>query len=164
MAQRLGSEALLAGLRVVDLGGEPAARAARVLGDLGAVVVRVVPPAGEVLPERIARAWNAGKQLETLAADSPALDALLAAADVVFDSPGTAGTHALDPTRAPNAAWVSITPFGLDGPRASWHASDLGVMAASGNMYATGDPDRAPVRCTEPASYAHTAGKPRSRR
>ncbi|MCU1448592.1 MAG: hypothetical protein JWP02_762, partial [Acidimicrobiales bacterium] len=32
---------------------------------------------------------------------------------------------------------------------------DLGVMAASGNMFATGDPDRPPVRCTEPASHAH---------
>ena len=26
-------------------------------------------------------------------------------------------------------------------------------------MFATGDPDRAPVRCTEPAAYAHTAGE-----
>ncbi len=77
----------------------------------------------------------------------------------MFDSPGTDGTHQLDPARAPRAAWVSITPFGLDGPRASWRASDLGVMAASGNMFATGDPDRAPVRCTEPAAYAHTAGE-----
>ena len=29
-------------------------------------------------------------------------------------------------------------------------------MASSGNMYSTGDPDRAPVRCTEPTAYAHT--------
>ncbi len=29
-------------------------------------------------------------------------------------------------------------------------------MAASSNMYATGDPDRPPVRCTEPTAYAHT--------
>ena len=28
-------------------------------------------------------------------------------------------------------------------------------MAASGNMYSTGDPDRAPVRCTELSGYAH---------
>ncbi len=84
---------------------------------------------------------------------------MLAAADVVFDSPGAVGAHELDPERAPGAAWVSITPFGLDGPRSAWRASDLGVMAASGNMFATGDPDRAPVRCTEPASYAHTAGE-----
>ncbi len=159
MAQRLDAEPLLAGLRVVDLGGEPSARAARVLGDLGAIVVRVVPPGGDVLPDRIARAWNVAKRVESLAADSHELDSLLAVADVVFDSPGTAGSHELDPARAPNAVWVSITPFGLDGPRASWHASDLGIMASSGNMFATGDPDRAPVRCTEPASYAHAAGE-----
>ena len=154
MAQRL-----LSGLRVVDLGAEPAARAARVLGDLGATVVRVVPPAGDVLSGNVARAWNAGKQVVALTADDPQVDELLAAADVVFDSPGAAGTHELDPARAPGAAWVSITPFGLDGPRSTWRSSDLGVMASSGNMFATGDPDRAPVRCTEPAAYAHTAGE-----
>ena len=86
----------------------------------------------------------------------PELDALLREADVVFDAPGAPGTHQLDPGRAPNAVWVSITPFGLDGPRAHWRATDLGVMAASANMYCTGDPDRAPVRCTEPTGYAHT--------
>src|SRR5207244_8104372 len=101
----------------------------------------------------------AGKSVPALAADDPALDHLLAAADVVFDMPGLPGTHQVDPARGPGAVWVSITPFGLDGPRASWRASDLGVMASSGNMFCTGDPDRAPVRCTEPAAYAHTAGE-----
>ena len=129
------------------------------MGDLGATVVRVVPLTGDVLRGNGARAWNAGKQVVALAADDPALDDLLAAADVVFDSPGTHGTHEIDAGRAPKAVWVSITPFGLDGPRASWRASDLGVMASSGNMFATGDPDRAPIRCTEPSSYAHTAGE-----
>jgi crotonobetainyl-CoA:carnitine CoA-transferase CaiB-like acyl-CoA transferase len=32
-------------------------------------------------------------------------------------------------------------------------------MAASGNLYCTGDPDRAPVRCREPAGYAHSAAE-----
>jgi crotonobetainyl-CoA:carnitine CoA-transferase CaiB-like acyl-CoA transferase len=153
------SQRLLEGLRVVDLGAEPAARAARVLGDLGAGVVRIVPPGGDVLRGNVARAWNAGKRVECLADDDTALDAMLATADVVFDSPAIAGTHQLDPGRAPGAVWVSITPFGLDGPHAAWRATDLGVMASSGNMFCTGDPDRAPVRCTEPAAYAHTAGE-----
>jgi crotonobetainyl-CoA:carnitine CoA-transferase CaiB-like acyl-CoA transferase len=153
------AQRLLAGLRVVDLGSEPSARAARVLGDLGAAVVRVVPPDGDVLRADSARAWNAGKEVIALAADAAELDARLDTADVVFDSPGATGTHQLDPARAPAAVWVSITPFGVDGPRSSWRASDLGVMAASGNMYVTGDPDRAPVRCTEPAGYAHTGGE-----
>jgi len=153
------AQRLLAGLRVVDLGGEPSARASRVLGDLGASVVRVVPPTGDVLRADIARAWNVGKEVVALDGDDPALDAHLGATDIVFDSPGTGGTHQIDPARAANSVWVSITPFGLDGPRASWRASDLGVMAASGNMFVTGDPDRPPVRCTEPAAYAHTAGE-----
>ena len=153
------TERLLEGLRVVDLGGDPAARAARVLGDLGASVERVVPPEGDVLAGNVARAWNAGKRIHRLAADDPELDALLRDADVVFDTPGVAGTHVLDPGRAPDAVWVHITPFGLDGPRASWRASNLGVMAASGNMYVTGDPDRAPVRCAEPTAYAHSGAR-----
>ena len=32
-------------------------------------------------------------------------------------------------------------------------------MAASGNLYCTGDPDRAPVRCAEPAGYNHAAAE-----
>lgn len=153
------SEQLLEGLRVVDLGGDPSARAGRVLGDLGASVTRVVPPDGDVLRGNVARAWNAGKAVRSLAPADPELAALLEEADVVFDMPGLAGTHQLDPALAPRSVWVSITPFGLDGPRASWRASDLGVMAASGNMFCTGDPDRAPVRCTEPTAYAHTGGE-----
>ena len=159
MADGRMAEGLLEGLQVVDLGGEPAARAARVLADLGAAVVRVVPPTGDVLRGNVARAWNAGKTVQSLAANAPELDALLAQADVVFDSPGVDGTHQLDPGCAPEAVWVSITPFGLDGPRSSWKATDLGVMASSGNMFCTGDPDRAPVRCTEPSGYAHTGGE-----
>jgi crotonobetainyl-CoA:carnitine CoA-transferase CaiB-like acyl-CoA transferase len=154
MAQRL-----LEHLRVVDLGGDPSARAARVLGDLGARVDRVVPPEGDLLTGNVARAWNAGKCVRALAVGDPELDALLQAADVVFDTPGIHGTHELDPSRAPDAIWVHITPFGSEGPRASWRSSDLGVMAASGNMYCTGDADRPPVRCTEPTGYAHSGAE-----
>jgi crotonobetainyl-CoA:carnitine CoA-transferase CaiB-like acyl-CoA transferase len=147
---------LLDGVVVLDLGGDPAARAARVLCDLGATVVRVVPPSGDVLTGSRAIAWNTGKTVQALAVDDDAFDQVLRYADVVFDTPGVVGLHDIDPARAPQAVWVRITPFGATGPRASWRASDLGVMAASGNMFCTGDPDRAPVRCTEPTAYAHT--------
>ena len=149
-------ERLLDGLRVLDLGHDAGARAGRVLGDLGAEVVRVVPLAGDPISGNIARAWNAGKQVIALAADDPALDALLADADVVIDEIGRPGTLGLDPERAPHAVWVRISPLGGVGPRSGWTVSDLGVMAASGNMFATGDPDRAPIRCTEPTAYAHS--------
>jgi len=156
------SEALLAGTRVVDLAGEPAAMAGRILADLGADVILVEPPGGHplrALPHRFL-AWGAGKASVVVdGPDDPKLDDVLATADAVVDTPGFPGAFALDPARAPRAVWARVTPFGLDGPRSSWRASDLGVMAASGNMYATGDPGRPPVRCTEPSGYAHVGAE-----
>lgn len=153
------TEALLEGVRVVDLAGEPGAMAGRILADLGAEVVKVEPPGGDALrsePLRFA-AWNAGKtSVICCGSDDPTLSPLLAAANVVLDTPYWPGSLHLDPAMAPGAVWVSITPFGLAGPRASWRATDLGVMASTGNMYATGERDRAPIRCTEPSGYAHT--------
>src|SRR5712691_9581676 len=128
--------------------------AARILGDLGAEVTRVACAVSGRAVDRLA--WDAGKRLVSIGPDDDDLSELLAAADVVIDTPGWPGALELDPSRAPSAVWVSVTPFGRDGPRSSWRASDLGVMASAGNMYSTGDPDRAPVRCTEPTAYAHT--------
>ena len=96
------SSGLCTGLRVLDLADDPGARAARILGDLGADVVRVVPPEGDPLGRRPANAiaWNAGKRVVELASDDPVLDELLATADVVFDTPHATGLHRLDPARA----------------------------------------------------------------
>jgi len=160
------AEALLAGVRVLDLAGEPAAMTGRILGDLGAEVVKVEPPGGDPLrrvppvgPDGTSlrfASWNAGKAcLEVTGPDDPVLAALLDESQVVLTTPGWPGALTVDPGRAPGLVWVQVTPFGTDGPRASWRASDLGVMASTGNMYCTGDPDRAPVRCTEPTAWAH---------
>ena len=159
------TETLLGGVRVVDLAGEPAAMTGRILCDLGADVVRVVPAGGDALdsappmgPSGSLRrlAWDAGKQVLTVdGPEDPRLDALLDGAALVLATPGWPGVVEVDPWRAPHASWVLVTPFGLDGPRAGWKASDLGVMASTGNMYCTGDPDRAPVRCTEPTAWSH---------
>jgi crotonobetainyl-CoA:carnitine CoA-transferase CaiB-like acyl-CoA transferase len=148
------SASLLDGLRVLDLAGEPAQMAARILGDLGAEITRVASPGSGRDLDRMA--WDAGKRVVALDPDRDALTELLSTVHVVVDTPGWPGTLALDPARAPQSVWVSVTPFGRTGPRSSWRASDLGVMASTGNMYSTGDPDRAPVRCTEPTAYAHT--------
>jgi crotonobetainyl-CoA:carnitine CoA-transferase CaiB-like acyl-CoA transferase len=159
-------DTLLDGVRVVDLAGEPAAMTGRILADLGAEVTRVEPPEGDRLrrtppfaPDGSSlrhRVWSAGKSLVELdAADDPRLAELLAGADIVLSTPGWPGALVVDPSSAPAAVWVNVTPFGGDGPRSRWKASDLGVMASTGNMYCTGDPDRAPVRCTEPTAWAH---------
>jgi crotonobetainyl-CoA:carnitine CoA-transferase CaiB-like acyl-CoA transferase len=141
--------ALLSGLTVVDLGSaEPGRTAARILGDLGARVLRVGTPDTR---SRRAAVWDAGK--DHVGAEETGT--LLAAADVVIETPFEPGAPTADAASAPHAVWVSVTPFGLEGPKAQWRASDLGVMAATGNMYATGDPDRPPVRCSEPTAFAH---------
>src|SRR4051812_31508323 len=79
-------------------------------------------------------------------------DADVDGADIVLASGARSGGRR-------DAVWVSVTPFGLTGPRSAWRASDLGVMASSGNLYSTGDPDRAPVRCAGNAAYAHSASE-----
>jgi crotonobetainyl-CoA:carnitine CoA-transferase CaiB-like acyl-CoA transferase len=154
-------ERLLSGVRVLDAAGEPAAMAGRMLADLGAEVVHLEERGGDPLrgePLRFA-AWGAGKTSVVHEPSDPRTAELFEAADVVIDTPGWEGSPTLAVDQAPEAVWVRVTPFGLDGPRSSWSASDLGIMAASGNMYATGDRDRPPVRCTEPSGYAHTGAE-----
>jgi crotonobetainyl-CoA:carnitine CoA-transferase CaiB-like acyl-CoA transferase len=157
---------LLEGVRVVDLAGEPAEMTGRILADLGARVVKVELPGGDPLrnvapfaPDgRSLRfeAWNAGKDgVVVESEDDPRLAELLEDADVVLTTPGWPRCMELHPDAAPRAVWLQVTPFGTDGPRSRWKASDLGVMASTGNMYCTGDPDRPPVRCTEPTAWSH---------
>src|SRR5690242_16382666 len=122
------TEALLAGLRVLDLAGEPAAMTGRILADLGAEVVKAEPADGDELrrvpplgPDgrslRFA-AWGAGKRSVVVEGpDDATLATLLAGADVVIDTPGFPGALTLEPARAPHAVWVSVTPFGRTGPR-----------------------------------------------
>jgi crotonobetainyl-CoA:carnitine CoA-transferase CaiB-like acyl-CoA transferase len=159
----------LAGIRVLDLAGEPLARAGRVLADLGADVVLVEPPGGspcrrvpplvatasglEVSPFFVATA--AGKRSITLDVRIPRgydlFGRLAAAADVVLlsDDPDVLRARRLDHAslRAINhqLVYTSLTPFGLTGPRRRWAGSDLVAWAASGALVGIGDPDRRPV-------------------
>ena len=164
------SARLLEGVKVLDVAGEPLAMAGRMLSDLGAEVVRLEPPGGD--PLRNAPpfagdsglslrflAWNVGKTSIEFSASDKRIDALILGADVIIETPGFPGALELPPSSAPQATWLKATPFGLKGPRSRWRASDLGLLAASGNLYATGYPDRAPLRCSEPAAYAHASSE-----
>ena len=164
------SESLLEGVRVIDLAGEPAQLAGRVLSDLGAEVLKLEPEGGDPLrrvgpfrgerrdPDASLRfaAWNAGKTSVVSSANGSKLDGLLAGADVVLETPGWPGALSLDPARAPHTVWVRVTPFGQQGDRADWKATDLGCLAASG-MLSRLDADRPPVRVSEPLAYANVA-------
>ena len=155
------SEPLLAGIAVVDLAGEPAAMAGRILADLGAEVVRPVEPPAATLRTLAHRflAWGAGKA--SFASTAPTTHASTSSsqpADAVIDTPGSRTRSHWTPASARRGVGErhAVRPHG---PHAGWRASDLGVMAASGNMHATGDPDRPPVRCSEPSGYAHAAAE-----
>lgn len=139
----------------------------RILSDLGADVIKVeieagdplraVPPFGPGGTSLRFGVWNAGESLVRVSgSDDPKLAELLGDADAVIETPGWPGSIRVDRAKAPEAVWVSVSPFGTTGPRSGWRASDIGVMASTGNMYCTGDPDRAPVRCSEPTAWAHT--------
>src|SRR6185369_12873645 len=96
----------------------------------------------------------------TVPADVARLRALAADADVLIESSpggldaiglGYDDLHALNP----RLVVCSITPYGRSGPKRDQRGSDLTVLAASGNLFMTGDADRAPVRCSMPVTHYH---------
>jgi crotonobetainyl-CoA:carnitine CoA-transferase CaiB-like acyl-CoA transferase len=168
---------LLDAVRILDLSEEPGFLAGKILGDLGADVVKLEPPGGDSFgrrgpylgdtadPERSLR-WltlNTSKRGITLALATPRgrelFRSLAARADVVLETAAPGALEALglgwDALHAerPGLVWCSLTPFGRTGPYSGFRAHDLVLVAMGGNAALTGDPDRAPVRCTLPTSY-----------
>lgn len=158
----------LSGYTVVDLStGIAGAYCTRILADGGADVIKVETPEGDPL-----RRWSAsGATIETgdsgalftflaggklsvvidPAAGTGELDRLLAAADAVVWSPGSAVAELISPQalyrRHPHLIVTAITPFGLDGP---WHqnaATEFTLQAWSGGAIGIGrgSQDRAPA-------------------
>ncbi|HEY7107148.1 MAG TPA: CoA transferase [Acidimicrobiia bacterium] len=139
----------LTGLRVVDATVERGELAARLLGDLGAEVVKVEPPGGSparsLPPVRkgVSLAWavrNAGKLGVALDldvdTDRARLDDLLAHADVLFASARRlAGRIDLRDVvaRQPHLVALAITAYGTAGPFADYVATDA-VLSASGGI------------------------------
>jgi crotonobetainyl-CoA:carnitine CoA-transferase CaiB-like acyl-CoA transferase len=159
---------MLTGLRVLELGDdESVAYAGRLFADLGADVVRPVRSEAAVAaavatPEETSSyatvhdwIWASGKSV--LACDDAALADLLGGADVVVTSRDDATRHPR--SGEPGAVWVTVSPYGGWGPRAGWRGSDLTTIAGSGNMFASGDPDRAPLRCWLPIAHAHAGAE-----
>lgn len=139
----------LHGLRVLDLAGSTAPHCGQLLALFGADVVLAEP--GSAAAARCDLAWvafNAGKrsvQLEPGEAEGRALlDELAARSDVVVDA-GDAPPDFEPRGATPSLVHVSTTPFGLEGPRASWLANELVSQAAGGLLYLSGDADHPPA-------------------
>lgn len=167
----------LAHLRVIDLTDLRGALAGRLFADLGAEVVKIEPPGGD--PGRLTPPFadnvaapdrslpflyrNLNKRTLSLdlhaAADAARFRALCDGADVLIENYGANRRQVLDLApeavreRHPRLVQVVLTDFGLEGPRAHWHAEPLVAFAGSGALFTTGFPDRPP--CTLPGWAAH---------
>jgi crotonobetainyl-CoA:carnitine CoA-transferase CaiB-like acyl-CoA transferase len=161
---------MLSPFRVLDLTDERGHLCGAILAQMGADVIAVEPPegssarrlapyAGDVEdPERSLHHWayNRGKRsvVLDLATDDGAakLRDLAAAADILIESAGPGQMDALGVGYGalseinPELVYVSISPFGSDGPKSDWAVSDLTLQASAVNMAMTGDSDRAPLR------------------
>ena len=171
---------VLSGLRVLDLCTPRAELAGRVLADLGAEVLKIEPPEGSpsrrIPPFEGDRAddveaslyWIAvalGKRSAivdfTVGEERSRLVELAACADVVLESfdPGTMDALGLGwedlQTRNPRLIYASVTPYGQDGPKAHWPASELVIEAAGGRIALQGDRDRTPLPIGFPQAAFH---------
>jgi benzylsuccinate CoA-transferase BbsE subunit len=142
----------------VDLAGLSSAYGTRLLAALGAEVVVPEPPGGSPLrhwepfgpgtgaPEgSLWWAYFAQGKHSVVLDDGEALRRLTTAADVVIESEAPDAGAALRSGVPDDVIWVSITPFGLSGPKRNWRGSALVAWASSSVLYTTGFPDRPPV-------------------
>ena len=168
---------MLNNYRVLDLTDEKGSLCGKILGDLGADVIKIEKPAGDA-SRRIgpffhntpdlekSLNWfslNASKRGITLNLEDPEgkeiFRKLADTADVIIESftPGHMdilgiGYAALS-ARNPRLIITSITPFGQTGPYKYRKASDITLLAMSGLMSINGDNDRAPLRMCLDQSY-----------
>lgn len=175
--ERTNDATYLRGLRVLELADEKGEYVGKVLAGLGADVVKVEPPEGEVTrtygpflddvvdAERSLFFWqyNLGKRGIVLDLDGAAgrsdFLALASVADVVID---TRDRHFLDERgigyerlreRNERLIYVRISPFGDEGPWADRQASDLVHLALGGVVMNCGyDPDPSGVYDTPPVA------------
>jgi crotonobetainyl-CoA:carnitine CoA-transferase CaiB-like acyl-CoA transferase len=164
--------------RVLDLTDEKGFMCGKILGDLGADVVKVEPPGGDKArnigpfyhdipdPEKSLYwfALNSNKRGITLDIRSPdgseIFKKLVKTAAFVVESftPGYMSSLGLSYEGLskinPRLIMTSITPFGQKGPKAKYKASELTCWASGGAMYIMGDRDRPPNLVSYPQAYA----------
>ena len=164
----------LEGIRVIDWTiWQQGPVASSMLADLGAEVIKVEPPhgcssrhRGDADGDGVSwhwRAWGRGKHsvvLDLDAAGGPSrLADLLATADVFVESADADQRErwGIDPAAIsaafPGLVHVSVTPFGLTGPRADAPATDMTLAASGGFLNHQGDKDRPPI----PIGFPETA-------
>ena len=174
-------QSLLGNFRVLDLTDEKGLLCGKILGDLGADVVKIERPGGDAArnfgpfyhdipnPKKSLFwfAFNTSKRGITLDIETNdgqrIFKRLAETADFVVESfpPGYLAQLGLGYSALreinPRIIMTSISPFGQAGPYKDYKACDIVIMAMGGLMYICGDADRAPIRISVEQSY-HQAG------
>jgi crotonobetainyl-CoA:carnitine CoA-transferase CaiB-like acyl-CoA transferase len=151
----------LSGLRVIEMTGDDARLAGKMLTEAGAAVVRLGPAfGGPAMADPVVAArgglldwwFDGGKDVVTddltSEAGRNAYRRLAERADLVIESspPGRLAELGLDHDALvevnPRLVQVSLTPFGRTGPRAQWQTSDLVAAALGGVLSVSGTADR----------------------
>jgi crotonobetainyl-CoA:carnitine CoA-transferase CaiB-like acyl-CoA transferase len=175
---------MLSPYRVLDLTDEKGFLCGKLLGDLGADVIKIERPGGnparnigpfyhdEVDPEKSLFwfAFNTSMRGVTLDIEKPEgkklFKRLVETADVIIESfpPGHMdklglGYSDLEQVN-PRIVMVSITAFGQTGPYRNYKTCDIVAWAMGGYLYVYGDVDRPPIRISHHShAYLHTAGE-----
>ncbi|MGA2463234.1 MAG: CoA transferase [Thermodesulfobacteriota bacterium] len=170
-------ESSLSEYQVLDLTDEKGYFCGKILGDLGANVIKIERPGGDIgrmnspfykndcHPEKSLfwLTFNTSKRGITLNIETTdgreIFLKLLMKSDFVIESfpPGylnRLGLNYEEMSRInPRLILVSIAPFGQKGPYSNFKTSDLVSMAMGGLLFITGYPDRPPVRIGVPQAY-----------
>lgn len=169
--------------RVLDLTEGGYNWCGKVLGDLGADVIKIEPPGGSPTRKRgpfvndephlehslYWYAYCANKRGVTLDIESASgrgqFLKLVSTADYLIESfePGYMDNLGLGYRHLseinPGLIMTSITPFGQTGPYAHYRATDMVSWSMGGMQYLAGDPDRPPVRIGYPQAELHAGAQ-----
>ena len=170
-------ERLIEPYKVLDLTDEKGFVCGWLLANLGADVIKVERPGGDVSrnigpfyqdiphPEKNLNWWayNSSKRGITLDIEKPQgkeiFKKLVCRSDFVMESfpPGyidrlKLGYQSLSEINR-GLIMVSITPFGQTGPYKDYKGSDIVAVAMGGMMYMTGEPEQPPVQLGMEQSY-----------
>jgi len=167
----------LDGYRVLDLTDEKGHLCGKLLGDLGADVIKIEPPGGDParnkgpfykdIPDRekSLQWFFTGLNKRSITLDLETIDGqrffkmLVATADFVIESyePGYMkslgfGYEELEKLK-PSIVMTSITPFGQTGPYAHYKVTDLVGVSMGGMVRLFGELEGPPVRISAPQFY-----------
>ncbi|MYC34714.1 MAG: CoA transferase [Chloroflexi bacterium] len=170
----------LSGYRALDMSGPMGVYCGKLMADMGADVIKVEPPGGDLMreigpfidgrpgPDR-SLYWlhfNTNKRSVTLDINKPegaaVLRRLARESDMLLETgpPGYMDSLGLGyeslSADSPGLIYASITPFGQTGPYRDFKGSDLVGFAMGGYMYVTGWPDTPPNKLWGSQAY-HTA-------